>query len=176
MRRLILAGMSCLAVLCVVRAQEGPSSAPDTKTPAAPAPKSEEPPAAPSPRAGEPKLDTLTLRETRPCVFSPRIPAEYLRDHQAKQLATARLSLDLDKAGVLELAYGEERTQAPVIAAFVDEKESESKLDTELYRSRADRSMLLVFTVKSAPKNFGAYTLLIEHTQVNEAGEQAVKS
>lgn len=110
--------------------------------------------------------------------FKVRIPDRHLPRETANPGASGSLRVDLTEGGssVLALEYEGDTTEIPVISPRFVAAQSESEVDRETYHSRSDRSVKLAFEVRSSPKNFGPYDVLIEHWHADGENDRFLRT
>lgn len=151
----------------------------------------EGPSTADSPKAGEAALPSahefalvgLTRNpktETRVPAFKVKLPDGIARKQREAREAASQIVLRFNTPtegdSPIEVEYGKDRTQAAVVAVVVDPEKSDSELSAEKFRTVRDHSASLVFQVYSAPRNFGAYAVVVEHWHVNESQVAKLKT
>src|SRR5690606_10194678 len=95
---------------------------------------------------------------------------------EASSRIAMRFNSPTEANSAIEVEYGGEKAQAPLVAVVVDSDKTPSTVSTEDYRASRDRSVTLTYRVLSAPRNFGAYAVIIEHWTVNELETTFLKS
>jgi len=135
-----------------------------------------------------PTPHTVTLRqlsrkfpvETKAPAFKATIPASITKkQREAAEAASQiimRFNAPTEADTPIEAEYGNERTQAPVVAIVVDTEKSDKTMSAEAFRKSSERSGTLAYRVLSAPRNFGAYAVVIDHWHVNDAESARIKT
>lgn len=125
-------------------------------------------------------LNTVTKHfdDTREAKFKIQTPHWFLQKYQNEYEQTKEhLSFRIDQEdSPLELRYGEEVAQVPVITALFLKEESEQELDAETFRQRPNHGVNLAFMIKSTPPYFGPYQVLLDHSLVRESGEELLRT
>lgn len=116
-------------------------------------------------------FNPLNFTETRTPLAKSMLSVDLADALKIERVANARLQANFTEThndSVLAVEYEGERTEAPVIMGFFVSDKCDTEIDHQAYRASARRSGNLTVIVKSKPKNFGAYDVLVDHAVVTE--------
>jgi hypothetical protein len=118
--------------------------------------------------------------EQRTPGFKMKLPDGIARKQREAKEAASQIVLKFNTPtegdSPIEVEYGKERTQAAVVAVVVDVASSDTEISAEKYRESRDKAASISYQVYSAPRNFGAYAVVIEHWHINESQTAKLKT